>query len=75
MSDLKDFVIRYETWLYKYTGQDVDIIIPDSVKNIGDRVFLECKNLENVVLPSNLERVGHGAFSKCRSLKRHICRL
>ena len=46
-----------------------NIIIPDTVKIIGDKVFRCCIYLEDVVLPNSLEIIGNYAFDTCWSLK------
>ncbi len=45
------------------------IVIPDTVTEIGDRVFLNCTMLTNVVLSANVETIGTHAFFNCTSLK------
>lgn len=44
------------------------IVIPNSVRNIGDNAFYDCKNLTFVVLPDQLTSIGDRAFFNCRSL-------
>ena len=41
------------------------VIIPGSVKTIGDRAFHKCKNLTNVVLPEGLKELGYSVFYGC----------
>ncbi|RBI35235.1 leucine-rich repeat domain-containing protein, partial [Metamycoplasma hominis] len=38
------------------------ITIPGSVKEIGERAFLGCRNLEEVILNEGLEKIGVRAF-------------
>ena len=38
MSDIKDFVVKNGV-LKKYTGKDAEVVIPDGVTCIGDKVF------------------------------------
>lgn len=42
-----------------------DIIIPDSVANIGDYIFCGCKSIHQVEIPNTVLSIGHGAFSGC----------
>ena len=46
------------------------ITIPTNVTSIGDSVFMECKNLEDVVFetPSRVETIGDATFRDCTSL-------
>lgn len=42
------------------------LIIPEGVKEIGDGVFQDCKNLTGILsLPSTLEVIGFQTFEKC----------
>ena len=45
------------------------IVIPDSVKSIGECAFLYCSSLQNIVLPSGLESIEYNTFAGCASLK------
>ncbi|MGN0518858.1 MAG: leucine-rich repeat protein, partial [Acutalibacteraceae bacterium] len=47
-----------------YYGEGV-IYMPDSITNIGDRAFEECRNLIEIVLSNNLETIGDYAFYRC----------
>ena len=38
------------------------MILPDSIKKIGDKAFYGCYNLTNLVLPNQLEYIGEFAF-------------
>ena len=45
------------------------IIIPDSVQNIGESCFKNCTSLEKIELPDNLITMGASAFEGCTNLK------
>ena len=45
------------------------VVIPSSVKVIGELAFKSCESLENVTLPEELFYIGKEAFSNCVSLK------
>lgn len=45
-----------------------DLVLPDSVTQIGDGVFQGCSSLTSVVLPAALGSVGDWAFAGCTSL-------
>jgi len=44
------------------------IFIPESVSEIGDSAFMDCKNLESVILPNSVTSIGTDAFARCESL-------
>ena len=50
---------NYET---NYAPQIREIVIPKTVKSIGDNAFYECKNLIDVTLQEGLESIGELCF-------------
>ena len=49
-----------------YTGCSfTDLIIPNSVKTIGNRAFYYCSNLQNITLSDELTSIGDWAFFMC----------
>ncbi len=44
------------------------VLIPSSVKKIGNSAFEECLNLKSVVVLDGVEEIGFSAFSDCSSL-------
>lgn len=46
-----------------------EIIIPNSVRNIWDYVFQDCKQLKKVTLGKKLRGIGHNCFEGCTALK------
>ncbi|MBR4201299.1 MAG: leucine-rich repeat protein [Oscillospiraceae bacterium] len=48
------------------------IVLPDSVKSIGDGAFSTCKNLTSVTLNKDLEKIDNGAFANCISLEKIV---
>lgn len=48
------------------------VILPDSLKVIGDWAFRYCSNLQEVTFPKNLERIGQSAFYDCFRLPKAI---
>ena len=53
----------------QYRDQIKKIVIKSPVESIGDYVFNDLHNLEEVELPQSLQIIGEGAFSGCTSLK------
>ncbi len=45
------------------------IIIPKTIKKIGDSAFYGCSLLKEIDLPNSVIEIGDSAFSGCRSLK------
>ena len=45
-----------------------EIVIPDSVKIIGENAFEECNNLLSVTIPESVIEIGDGAFENCNKL-------
>ena len=46
-----------------------NIVIPDSVTDIGNFAFSRCCSLSEIVIPSSVTSIGNRAFSRCSSLK------
>lgn len=45
-----------------------NIVIPDSVTDIGDYAFEYCSSLSNIVIPNSVTSIGAYAFYGCSSL-------
>lgn len=55
---------------YAFFGKKVtEVIIPESVKELGDGCFSDCMNLKAVKLPSSLRVIKSRAFSDCKALE------
>ncbi len=44
------------------------VVIPDSVKSIGERAFFYCLNLTDIVIPDGVTKIEDKLFGKCISL-------
>lgn len=53
-----------------YAG--TSFIIPNSVLEIGDSVFKDCKNLKNIEINDNITMISSYAFSGCSSLEKIV---
>ena len=62
-----DFIIRGGV-LERYNGNDVHVVIPDSVVKIGEKAFEGCAGIQSVTFPPNVIEIGNDAFSDCQSL-------
>ena len=47
-----------------------ELILPDSLKDIGDYTFHGCEKLSKINLPNGLTRIGREAFTNCNSITR-----
>ncbi len=49
------------------------VVIPPSVKRIGERAFAYCEQLQEIIIPAGVEIIDKEAFGDCHSLKKvHI---
>ncbi len=55
---------------YKVKTKLLYVIIPKSVKYIGDEAFVQCHGLEKVILSEGLQHIGRYAFSDCHRIKK-----
>ena len=46
------------------------VILPPSLRQIGEMAFLGCMHLQRIVIPGSVVRVGTLAFAKCSQLER-----
>ena len=69
LPDENGFVINRNGFLKKYEGDKEEIIIPNSVKKIGNNAFESCHSLLSVTIPSSVKRIGENAFANCNSLQ------
>lgn len=54
--------------LISYLGEDADVVIPETVTEVGPYAFSKNRNLRSVTLPSRLKAIRHHAFSLCKQL-------
>lgn len=64
----EDFVIKNGV-LTEYVGPGGDVVIPDGVTALGERVFADRANLTAVTLPEGVTRIPVGAFQGCAGLR------
>ena len=57
--------------LVKYTSEKgvTDVVIPDSVTEIGDRAFKGCSSLTSVTIPEGVKCIKAGAFRDCSHIE------
>ena len=54
--------------LTNYSGTKTDVVIPDTVKEIGEAAFKGNKTINSVVFPTGITKIGKQAFQNCLSL-------
>ena len=57
-----------KTTLVAYRLKEKNYIIPNSVTNIGDSAFYDCKSLTSINIPNSVTNIGDEAFWGCESL-------
>ncbi|MBO4867304.1 MAG: leucine-rich repeat domain-containing protein [Ruminococcus sp.] len=57
-----DFIIFNDVLLYKYIGEDENVVIPDGIESICDRAFLTSPNVKTVEIPESVRYI-NGAFN------------
>lgn len=81
--EVSDFVVDDNGILVKYTGNDSEVLVPESVNGVtivgigGEKkgdfgftgVFAEKQFITKVVLPSTVTTIGKEAFYSCRNLE------
>lgn len=58
--------------LYKYSGNETNVTIPDSVKIIGNDAFISTNNIESIILPNNISEVKENAFRGIKNATKDI---
>ena len=55
--------------LIRYLGNDREVVVPDTITGIGDKAFMNCRNMESVTIPERITDIGEWAFAHCTGLK------
>lgn len=58
--------------LFRYTGRDKNVVIPEGYREIGEECFLH-SDVESVALSDSIRFIGDGAFMGCEHLKSINC--
>ena len=58
--------------LYAYVGEDSEVVIPDTVYQIGRWAFSYLDNLKSVTIPSSVADIRQYAFFQCRNIENVI---
>ncbi len=62
-------VRRITSGAFQECRELTEVVIPDTIVNIGERAFYICPKLTEVKLPKGLLMIERSAFNYCRSLK------
>ena len=63
-------VVKIEEQKYSSKYKDiVSIVIPSTVRTIGDNAFYRCSSIETISIPYGVTTIGNKAFMHCSSLK------
>lgn len=71
-TDLSTLLSQYQTIGYKAFAAEQslkELILPQNIKEIKPKAFLDCIHLKRIVLPGTIESIGIGAFSGCDALE------
>ena len=60
-------------WAF-YSTSVTNVLIPDTVTNIGDGAFFDCQSLTNVIIGNSVTSIGDWTFGFCPSLMSVCCR-
>lgn len=66
-----DFVIEGNV-LKQYKGNEAEIVIPDTVREIARDAFRDKRYITSVTMPDRIEIIGMGAFCGCERLKKVV---
>ena len=63
-----ELVDNIASFAFKGRNDLIKIIVPDTIKSIGQNAFEDCKNLKEVELPKYLQTISEGMFYNCSKL-------
>lgn len=52
-----------------YSGDFTELVLPETLKSIGDNAFQWCSSMTTITIPGGVETVGTTPFSTCNKLK------
>lgn len=63
--DGRTYTVTIVAYAFNSNSDITEVILPSSIKEIGDYSFAQCKNLEKINLPEGLLKIGQSAFGEC----------
>lgn len=67
--NIPNSVTTINNYAFLYCAKMSTIILPDSIKNIGDRAFSGCGGLIHINIPNGVTNIGDETFFSCRNLE------
>lgn len=61
-------VTSIEQDCFKNCNHIKTVVLPDSIRTIGNKAFAECSSLEYVNIPNKLRKIGKNCFVRCENL-------
>ena len=61
LKNLGEFAVL-DHFLIKYQGRETNVVIPESVTEIGCGTFRDCANLQSVTIPKSVEEIDKSVF-------------
>lgn len=62
------FLISDKGVLVAYMGTAVDVVIPDTICEVGAGAFYNRKDIQRIIMPSCLKVIRHHAFANCENI-------
>ncbi|MBO4892054.1 MAG: leucine-rich repeat protein [Prevotella sp.] len=66
--DFQNNPLTYAHHLFLNGEEIKDLVIPNSLTSVGDRVFSGCSGLNSVTIPNSVETIGYNTFRECSGL-------
>ena len=67
--EVSEFYIAISADAFAHNRTCQEIILPDSITEIGDGAFYDCRALKTVVIPDSVTKLGSGVFVNCKALE------
>ncbi len=68
VSPSSNFIIE-KNILKKYVGNEIEVNIPNEIKEIGAYAFSGCNSLKKLIMPNSVKQIKNGAFAGCINLE------
>lgn len=61
----EEFVISSDGVLQEYNGTSENVVVPSTVKTIGDYAFVDCITMKTITIPNSVTSLGETIFDGC----------